>query len=93
MKVKFTDNFFFLLNQQIEFIATDKLVAVRKFKKNLISSLKKDLTAPYRFKKSTYFRDEYIRGYIFKGYTIVYAINEKENIVIIFEFIKYMDSL
>ena len=76
------------MNQQIEFIVKDKPVAARKFKKNLISSLKKNLIAPYHFKKSIYFRDEYIRDYIFKGYTIVYAINEKENIVIIFEFIK-----
>ncbi len=93
MKIKFTNNFYLILNDQIEFIAKDKPQAARNFKKNLISSLKKDLTFPYHFKKSRYSNDELIRDYIFKGYTIVYEINEKENIVIIFELIKYMENL
>lgn len=42
MNIKFTEEFYFLLNEIIDFIATDKPLAARKFKKDLITSIKKD---------------------------------------------------
>ena len=93
MKVSFTYDFFYLLNEQVRFISKDKPIAAIKFKKDLISNLKKDLKFPFNFKKSIYFEDELIRDYDFKGYTIVYKINVSSNRVEIFEFIKYMESL
>ena len=93
MKIRFTDDFYYLLNQQLEYIAKDKPLAARKFKKDLIIAIKKDLNSPFNFKKSIYFNDNQIRDYIFKGYTIVYKIQIDNNSVEIFEFIKYMEKL
>ena len=93
MKIRFTDDFYYLLNQQLEYIAKDKPLAARKFKKDLIIAIKKDLNSPFNFKKSIYFNDNQIRDYIFKGYTIVYKILTDNNSVEIFEFIKYMEKL
>jgi mRNA-degrading endonuclease RelE of RelBE toxin-antitoxin system len=93
MKIKFDDNFLYLINDQVRYIARDKPFAVKKFKVDLIQHLKKDLQFPYNFKKSIYFEDESIRDYVFKGYTIVYRIHNEQEIVEIFEFIKYMESL
>jgi plasmid stabilization system protein ParE len=91
MRISFDQTFLDLLNDQIRYIAKDKPLAAKKFKKELIQNLKKDLQFPFNFKKSIYFDNESIRDYVFKGYTIVYRI-ENENIEI-FEFIKYMNSL
>ena len=93
MKIKFDSNFLYLLRNQISYIAKDKPLASKKFQKDLIYSLKKDLKYPYNFKKSVYFDDDMIRDYTFKGYTIVFFINLEKNQVEIFEFIKYMEKL
>lgn len=65
MNIKFTEEFYFLLNEIVDFIATDKPLAARKFKKNLITSIKKDLKSPYNYKKSIYFDDIIYRDYVF----------------------------
>ena len=93
MKVKFNNNFLYLLEDQLRFISRDKPIAAKKFRNDLIFSLKKDLKYPFNFKKSIYFDDEMIRDYTFKGYTIVYLVNEELKQVEVFEFIKYMESL
>ena len=43
MKINFSENFYFLLNEIIDFISKDKPEAARKFKKDLIVAIKKDL--------------------------------------------------
>jgi plasmid stabilization system protein ParE len=88
MKIKFSDDFYFFLAEIIRFIAKDKPTAARKFKKNLISAIRKDLKFPFNFKKSIYYNDESYRDYVFKGYTISYQIIENENIVLIIGIIK-----
>ena len=77
MKIKFDDNFLYLVNDQVRYIAKDKPLAAKKFKVDLIQHLKKDLQLPYNFKKSIYFDDESIRDFVFKGYTIVYRIHNE----------------
>ncbi|MEO8233994.1 MAG: type II toxin-antitoxin system RelE/ParE family toxin [Flavobacterium sp.] len=93
MRVDFTKEFFNLLSEQVSYIAKDKPQASRKFKNSLLKSLKKDLQFPFNYKKSIYFNNISIRDYVFKGYTIVYFINEPKDTVEVFEFIKYMESL
>ncbi|WP_310557058.1 type II toxin-antitoxin system RelE/ParE family toxin [Flavobacterium sp.] len=93
MKVNFTKEFFNLLNEQVAYIAKDKPQASRKFKNNILKKLKKDLKFPFNYKKSIYFDNVLIRDYVFKGYTIVYFVNESKDTVEVFEFIKYIESL
>lgn len=93
MKIKFVEDFYFLLNEIVDYIAKDKPIASRKFKKDLIISLKKDLKQPYNFKKSIYFDDILIRDYVFKGYTITYKIEPEENLVFVLGIIKHKESL
>lgn len=50
MKINFSENFYFLLNEIIDFIAKDKPTAARKFKKDLFIAVKKDLKFPYNYK-------------------------------------------
>ena len=74
MKINFAETFYLLLNEQVTYIARDKPLAAKKFKKDLIESLKRDLKFPLQYKKSIYFNNELIRDYVFKGYTIVYSL-------------------
>ena len=89
MKVKFSENFYFLLNEIVDYIAKDKPQASRKFKNNLIGLLKKDLQFPYNYKKSNYFDKETYRDYPHKGNTISYEINDEEQLVIVLGIIKH----
>jgi hypothetical protein len=93
MKVSFEEKFIIVLNDQVRYISKDKPISSRKFKNELIKNLKKDLKSPYHFKKSRYYDDENIRDYVFKGYTSVYKIDIIQEVIIVFGFIKYKDSL
>jgi plasmid stabilization system protein ParE len=93
MKVNFSEGFIFKLNNQIDYIAADKPIAARKFKRDLVEKLKKDLKQPFLFKKSRYYNDENIRDYIFKGYTVVYYIDTMKKSVSVFGFIKHKHTL
>lgn len=93
MKVSFEAKFIEKLNDQVRYISKDKPQAVRKFKSDLIKNLRKDLKQPFHFKKSIYYKKENIRDYVFKGYTCVYEIDFEQDVIIVFGFIKYKDSL
>ena len=92
MKINLSEEFFYLLGEIISFIAKDKPQASRKFKKDLISSLRKDLQFPYNYKKSIYFKSDSIRDYVFKGYTITYKIDDVEKSITVFGIIKNKDN-
>ena len=93
MKVSFEAKFIQKLNDQVRYISKDKPQAARKFKSDLLKNLRKDLEQPFHFKKSRYFENENIRDYVFKGYICVYEIDVEQDIIIVFGFIKYKDSL
>jgi plasmid stabilization system protein ParE len=93
MKIDITKVFRLDLDDQIRYISRDKPKAARKFKIDLIKNIRKDLKQPFNFKKSIYFKDENIRDYVFKGYTIVYFVDIRQEIISVFGFIKYKDSL
>lgn len=93
MKIDITKDFRLALLEQVLYISKDKPLTARKFKKDIIKSINKDLKRPFHFKKSIYYDNENIRDYVFKGYTIVYKIDIKQNTIFVFGFIKYKDSL
>ena len=92
MKIKFSENFYFLLNEIIDFIAKDKPSAARKFRKDILLAIRKDLKFPYNFKKSIHFESDSFRDYVFKGYVISYQVLEDEGTIIIFGIIKNKHS-
>lgn len=89
MKVSFTEDFGLQLREQVKYIAKDKPIAARKFKKDLLKNIKKDLVNPFHFKKSIYFKDEKYRDYVFKGYTIIIRIESDLEIVYIIGILKH----
>jgi mRNA-degrading endonuclease RelE of RelBE toxin-antitoxin system len=93
MTIILSSEFKQLVLDQVYFIYKDKPRAAFKFRKDLISNIKKDLINPFSFQKSKYYNDVNIRDYVFKGYTSVYKIDQENKIVTVFGFIKHKESL
>ncbi|MCD4772703.1 MAG: type II toxin-antitoxin system RelE/ParE family toxin [Bacteroidales bacterium] len=89
MKVKISNSFKEKLNDQVEFIAKDKPSAARKFKSEIIQKIREIPQMPFINRKSIFFNRDDIRDLIYKGYIIIYKINEREKIIEVFGFTKY----
>ena len=85
MQIEFDEKFEISFRIILEYIARDKLSASNKFKENLFKQIKNLPNFPYKHRKSIYFTDENIRDMIFKGYTINYEIDLRNNRIIIFD--------
>ena len=92
MKIKFTVKFKFLLEDQVRYISNDKPTAAKKFKKDLLANLKKDLKYPFHYKQSIYSDDENVRDYVFKGYTVVFKVEIDLQIVSVVAILKHRNS-
>jgi plasmid stabilization system protein ParE len=90
MKIVFKDTFINRLENQIDYISLDSPKRAKKFQADLFRRIKEIPGNPYRYRKSIYFKDESIRELIFKGYTIVFRIND--NTIEIFGFVKFQNS-
>ncbi|POY39542.1 type II toxin-antitoxin system RelE/ParE family toxin [Flavobacterium alvei] len=92
MRIKLTIEFNYDLKDIVDFISKDKPVAARKFKIELIKKIQKDLKQPFLFKKSIYFEDENIRDYVFKGYTVVFKVENDLETVLVVAILKHKKS-
>ena len=74
MNFEFDDRFIKALNDIESFIAIDSLERAEKFKNDIIDKISSLDFMPKRCRKSTLANDESIRDLIFKGYIIVFKI-------------------
>ncbi|MDD7704399.1 type II toxin-antitoxin system RelE/ParE family toxin [Campylobacter sp.] len=74
MNFEFDDKFIKALNDIESFIALDSLERAEKFKNDIIDKISSLDFMPKRCRKSTLANDESIRDLIFKGYIIVFKI-------------------
>lgn len=77
MKLRFEKEFVLSLEKKIQFIALDNPSAAKAFQKGILKSCQKLLEMPYKCRQSLYHDDKNIRDLIYKGYTVVYAIEEE----------------
>ncbi len=77
MNIRFEESFIHSLALKLEYIAKDNPRSARKFKNELFASCKDISHMPYKHRKSIYHKDENIRDLIFKGYTIIYIIEDE----------------
>ena len=75
MKIIETENFKIRLKQIAIFIKQHNKQASIKFVKELKQQINDLIFMPKKYRKSIYFDNENIRDIIFKGYTIVYFID------------------
>jgi plasmid stabilization system protein ParE len=93
MKIIITESFQERLEKQVAFIAADSPSRSRKFKNDLITAIRKILLKPFKHRQSIYFNDPCIRDLIFKGYTVVFRINQDNDVIEVFSFVKYQEKL
>ena len=74
MNFEFDDRFIKALSDIESFIALDSLERAEKFKNDIIDKIRSLDFMPKRCRKSTLANDESIRDLIFKGYIIVFKI-------------------
>ena len=89
MKLRILKSFGDKLNDQVEFISRDKPGAARKFKTDVIRRIKEIPKMPYANRESIFFDREDVRDLVYKGYIIVYKIDNENNRIDIFGFTKY----
>jgi plasmid stabilization system protein ParE len=77
------------LQNIIRFISQDKPIAALNFEKELNKKLKQILSNPKMHRKSHYFDDKNYRDLIYKGYTIIYKI--ENNTVKILDIFKWQE--
>jgi plasmid stabilization system protein ParE len=90
MKILFKESFVEKLGKQLEYISLDSPKSAQYFKNELLRLIREIPLNPYKYRKSIYFDDQYIRDLIYKGYTIVYRINK--DTIEVFGFVKYQQS-
>lgn len=90
MKIIFKDTFVSRLEKQLDFIALNNPANARRFKNDLLTKIKSIPSSPFKYRKSIWFDDQNIRDLIFKGYTVVFRINN--NTIEVFGFVKLMNS-
>ena len=77
MKIIYLKSFQIRLNRQLSYIAYDSPVNARRFRDGLKKAIHATKENPYINRRSIFFDDDNIRGLIYKGYIIVYRINDK----------------
>ena len=93
MKIKFKKSFVKKLQKQVSYISKYSKTNAIQFRTELINEINKLKKFPYICRKSIYCDDENIRDLIFKGYCIVYKINQQEDYIEIFALTKYMENI
>lgn len=77
----------------ITYISTDSKPRAFNFKSELDKNINNLWNMPFKFRQSIYFEDENIRDLIFKGYTVVYKVDELKEIITIIGIKKYQKDL
>ncbi|MBL4730704.1 MAG: type II toxin-antitoxin system RelE/ParE family toxin [Sulfurimonas sp.] len=81
MEIIRSEKYIFSLQAIITYISKDSKTRAFSFKSELDKTVNNLLHMPYKFRKSIYFEDENIRDLIFKGYTIVYKVDEAKSTI------------
>lgn len=91
MRIIFKDTFINRLENQLDFIAQNNPANSRKFKNDLFNLIKAIPLNPRKHRKSIWYDDVDIRDLIFRGYTVVFRINNET--IEVFGFVKFQDTI
>ncbi len=92
MKVTTKPLFKTSLKEILVYIGTDSKNRTKIFNKALFNGINSLDNFPYKFRRSIHFKDENIRDYIFKGYTIPYLIDEENDVIVVLDIFKWRDE-
>ena len=82
MKILKKGKFLKNLSLIFEYIAKDKPSAAKQFKEELYNKIENLKSFPRMYRKSIYFDNENYRDLIFKGYTVIYKIEDDKILIL-----------
>ena len=80
------------LKKILSFIALDSVNRAKAFKKQLDIRVDNLIHFPYKYRQSIYHENENVRDLIYKGYTIVYRINQKSESIEVIDIFKWVEK-
>ena len=80
------------LKKILSFIALDSINRAKIFKNQLDSRVDSLGNFPYKYRQSLHHQNENVRDLIYKGYTIVYRINQKDASIEVIDIFKWIDK-
>jgi len=83
----------FTLKDLMRYISLDSKSRAVSFKSEIDKRINNLVNMPYKCRKSVYFEDKSIRDLIYKGYTIVYKVDEEKETITIIGMKKYKNEL
>jgi plasmid stabilization system protein ParE len=92
MRIEFNPNFINHFLDIWHYIADESTAAANNFEVQLRKKINTLPHFPYKFRASLYYKDENIRDYVFKGYTIPYLIDEENDVLVILDIFKWVDK-
>ena len=81
------------LQEIMRFISLDSKNRALEFRNKLDKQIFNIINMPYKCRKSIYFDDDNIRDLIYKGYTVVYKVDEEKSIITVLGIKKYKEEL
>ena len=85
-------NYLTNLDVILDYIARDSFHKASVFLSKLDNMINNIVNFPYKYRKSFYYDDEDIRDLVFKGYTIPYLIDTKNDQIIILDIFKWINK-
>ncbi len=80
------------LKNILSYIAQDSPNRARAFKKQLDLRVDGLVHFPYKYRQSIHHNNKAVRDLIYKGYTIVYRVNEVNQSIEVVDVFKYQDK-
>ena len=77
----------------MRFISLDSKNRALEFRNELDKQISNIINMPHKCRKSIYFDDHDIRDLIYKGYTIVYKVDEEKSVITVLGIKKYKEEL
>ena len=93
MKIVMSSKYIAALQEIMRFISLDSKKRTLAFRNQIDKQIASLADMPYKCRKSIYFDDERMRDLIYKGYTIVYKVDEDENLIVIVAIKKHQNDL
>ena len=89
MKILFTDDFKENLIEILKFIKQDSQDHAYNFRDSLKNEIMKTPERPYSYRENLTMKDTQVRDLVFKGYVVVFVIEEREQTITIISIYKY----
>ena len=91
MNIRYEEHFKNTLKEIILYIAKDKPSSADNFKQELKRTIENMAQNPKMYRASKYFNDNNYRDLTFKGYTIIYKIDEANKIISVLDIFKWIN--